>query len=133
MHMKVVLLALVLLCAGRAGATRLLAFYEARPAGTPPTIDGVFDDTCWARAPTASTYFKYWVPDPIPGELDTAFQMLYDERGIYLAITNYEEDIDISGCISWSGSDGTLTLRVRGTGTCTYGIDYFLFDNVCLY
>lgn len=94
MHLKSLLVLIPVILAQTATAARLLAFYEVRPVDRPPAIDGVFDDACWQGIDAASTYFKYWVPDPVPGQLETEFRMVYDDRGIYLAIANYEEEIE---------------------------------------
>ena len=95
MHLKPLLVLIPLIMAQTATAARLLAFYEVQPVDDrPPVIDGVFDDACWQEVPVASTYFKYWVPEPVPGQLDTEFRMIYGERGIYLAITNFEDNIE---------------------------------------
>lgn len=70
---------------------RTLAVYPVQPTDHPPQIDGSIDDPCWAAAPPANVYYEYNKPHPGPGVLPTEFRMLYDARGIYLAIINHEE------------------------------------------
>lgn len=53
-------------------------------------IDGRLDEAAWAQAPVHSAYYQYFVPNPPPGKLKTEHRLLYDERGLYLAITNFD-------------------------------------------
>ncbi len=55
-----------------------------------PKLDGKLDDPCWKNTPAHTRYYEYFKPNPKPGVLRTECRFLYDSRGIYLGITNYE-------------------------------------------
>lgn len=76
------------------GSMRKLAFYEVHQATAAPNADGMLPDAAWKEANSAGTYYEYWKSSPGLGELKTEFRMLYDERGIYLKLTNYETQLD---------------------------------------
>ncbi len=73
---------------------RTISLYVVKPAESPPVIDGYTDEGIWKTADVATDSYRYWHPDPPPGELNTEWRMLYDERGLYLSIKNYDEHID---------------------------------------
>ncbi len=90
-------LLLAILIAGSSAAlaqTRSIAFYVARPVETAPVIDGKLDEACWQQADLATTYYEYWKPNPARGVLNTAMQIAYSERGLYIGITNFDEELD---------------------------------------
>jgi hypothetical protein len=76
-----------------AAQTRELSFYEIRPTAAAPVIDGKLDEECWRTANRHSAYYEYFKPNPGPGALKTEFRMVYDARGLYLAVINYENRI----------------------------------------
>jgi Carbohydrate family 9 binding domain-like len=76
------------------GNMKLLSFYTANYTSKAPSINGKLDDACWEKAQVYNTYYVYFKPNPIPGKLKTEFRMLYDSKGIYLAIVNYEKNLD---------------------------------------
>lgn len=76
------------------GNMKLLSFYTAKYSSKAPSINGRLDDACWNDAQVYKTYYVYHKPNPIPGKLKTEFRMLYDDRGIYLAVVNYEKNLD---------------------------------------
>lgn len=73
---------------------RKLAFYGVQRTSCTATADGTLADDCWAQVPAATTYYEYWKPNPAIGALKGEFRMLYDDRGIYLKITNYDDHLD---------------------------------------
>ncbi len=88
----VMLLAVLAAAAAQAGAPRTVVFYEVKPVlQSPPRIDGKLDDPCWADANRARTYYEYFKANPGPGKIRTEFRMLYNDKGIYLAIINYDK------------------------------------------
>ena len=84
----------VVMCAGPARAVEILANYNVIPTETAPVIDGKLDEPCWKAAETCDTYYKYLAQTPIKGDPETAFKMVYDSKGIYLGIINYEKFMD---------------------------------------
>jgi hypothetical protein len=72
----------------------ILANYNVIPTETAPIIDGKLDEPCWQAAETCDTYYKYLAQTPIKGDPETAFKMVYDSKGVYLAIINYEKFMD---------------------------------------
>ena len=94
MRMLMAICALLASLAIPAKAVEVLAYYDVRPAAQPPSIDGKLDDPCWVSAGTASVYYKYNNPTPVKGSIDTSFKMLYDAKGVYLGITNYDKNPD---------------------------------------
>ncbi len=92
--MQRAILALLALAGSLTAQFRVLSFYEAPLASAAPQIDGRLDEACWAQAPAHASYYKYFVPNPPPGELRAEHRLLHDERGLYVAIINYEEHPD---------------------------------------
>ncbi len=88
-----VLLFATLVCGVSAFASETLrevAFDDAAFTSSAPKMDGKLDDPCWKNAPVHTRYYEYFKPNPKPGELRTECRFLYDSRGLYLGITNYE-------------------------------------------
>ena len=71
-----------------------VSFYECLRCAQPPTIDGKLDDPCWQNLPLMDQFFKYWTPSPEPPPLQTAARLCYDDRGLYMGITMYEDQLD---------------------------------------
>jgi len=57
-------------------------------------IDGRLDDACYAALPVMDQFYKYWSPSPLPPPLRTAARLCYDDRGLYMGITMFEEQLD---------------------------------------
>ncbi len=73
---------------------RKLAFYAVEKTSCAPSSDDRLADECWAKAPAATTYYEYWKADPAPGKLKSEFRMLYDARGIYVKVVNFDEQME---------------------------------------
>ncbi|MCM8804074.1 MAG: hypothetical protein NC833_02330 [Candidatus Omnitrophica bacterium] len=73
---------------------RTIIFYKVSYVEVPPEIDGVLDEDCWQKTDSAVVFYEYWKPEPGPGELRTEFKMLYNKKGVYLGIKNYDEYVD---------------------------------------
>lgn len=73
---------------------KTLSFYGVRKIAKAPVVNGILDDPVWKKTPSYSDYYVYFKPEAIPSPLKTSFQMVYDEKGIYLAIINYENHLD---------------------------------------
>jgi len=73
---------------------KLLSFYTANYSKESPSINGKINDSCWEKAHIYSTYYVYFKPNPGPGKLKTSLRMLWNERGLFIAIVNYEKNID---------------------------------------
>jgi hypothetical protein len=73
---------------------RKLAFYAVQQTSCTASADGRLADECWAQAPVASHFYEYWKLNPAPSPVKTSFQMLYDDRGLYLKITNVDDHLD---------------------------------------
>ena len=83
------LLILTMLSAG----VREISFYCPAPAKTPPVIDGKLDDPCWREAAEYTASYEYFKSNPGPGKLRNSFRIVYDRRGLYLAIIHYEPNV----------------------------------------
>lgn len=93
-YLRRVFPALLIIALPLAAQIRNLSFYEVRPAKSAPVLDGQLDDEAWRGLPEHSAYYEYAKPEPGPGKLKTSFKMTYDERGLYVGIINYEENMD---------------------------------------
>lgn len=71
---------------------RELAFHVVHPVSERPVIDGALDDECWKKAQCHDAYYEYFKEDAkrIPKELRTESRLLYDAKGVYLGVRNYE-------------------------------------------
>ena len=72
---------------------RELSFYEVRPNTGEITIDGKLNEPVWNQIPVHQNYYVYWVNNPGPGALKTTYRMVYDKKGLYMAIVNYDDNI----------------------------------------
>lgn len=97
-----------MLAATSAPGQEILAYYNVTPVSTAPVIDGKLDEPCWQAAETSDIYYKYLAQTPVKGELETAFKMVYDAKGIYLGISNYEKNLDKVKAKAMARDDGNL-------------------------
>lgn len=72
---------------------RELSFYEVRPLSGEITIDGKLDEPIWHKIPVHQNYYQYWVNNPGPGALKTTYRMVYDDKGLYMAVVNYDDNM----------------------------------------
>ena len=74
------------------GATDLreLTFQVAVPCETAPVVDGAMDDACWAKAPAHTTYYQYYVANPPATNGYADCRIVYDQKGLYMAVRNPE-------------------------------------------
>lgn len=72
----------------------LLSFYTVDYSVVSPMIDGNLDDSCWETAAIYSTYYVYFKTVPEPGALKTELRMLWNEKGLYLGVINYDEHVE---------------------------------------
>lgn len=91
MKKRYAFLVVVLLTVTLRAQMRAVSFYAVPPVRSEIQIDGRLDEAAWGQAPVHSAYYQYFVPNPPPGKLKTEHRLLYDERGLYLAITNFDE------------------------------------------
>jgi len=59
-----------------------------------PKIDGVLDDEVWQHAPVASGFYQRDPEEGIPASEETAFQIVYDDEALYIAILCYDSEPD---------------------------------------
>ncbi len=78
----------------RAEPMRIVSFYEVRQTAKAPVFSGRMDDPVWETAARAVDYYEYFKVNPGPGALRTEFRMLFDDKGIYLGIINYDSNLD---------------------------------------
>lgn len=76
------------------GEMKLLSFYTANHSTQSPKITGTLDDPCWKKAQVYNSYYVYWKPNPGPGKLKTSLRMLWNEKGLFIGITNYDKNMD---------------------------------------
>lgn len=67
---------------------RSAAFIAAIRCERAPVIDGKLDDPAWQAAVPVRIFYEYVKPQPGPGALKSEARMLYDEKGVYLAVVN---------------------------------------------
>lgn len=72
-----------------------LSFYAVHPLKTPITLDGRLTDAGWRDIPAHTAYYEYFKTNPKPSPLKTEFRMAYDEKGIYLGVTNHGDSSKI--------------------------------------
>jgi len=59
--------------------------YMCRYTGTPPLIDGILDDTCWASADVATDFVPRGAERTEPATPQTAVRFCYDSSALYVA------------------------------------------------
>jgi Carbohydrate family 9 binding domain-like len=70
-----------------------LAFYTVNHSADSPAVDGKLNDGCWSNAAVYSTYYVYYKPNPKRGKLKSELRMLWNERGLYVGITNFDDNM----------------------------------------
>lgn len=85
---------LVFVYPAKAEPMRIVSFYEVRQTAKAPVFSGLMDDPVWETANRNIDYYEYFKPNPGPGTTRTEFRMLYDDKGIYLGIINYDSNLD---------------------------------------
>ena len=88
-----------LLHAALSAQMKELSFYEVRPKTGEIIIDGKISKEEWQNVPVHSDYYEYYKDNPRPGALKTTFQMVYDDKGIYMAVVNFDDNGILSGII----------------------------------
>lgn len=79
---------------------RKLAFYAVERTDCKPDSNDRLADSCWDKASVAATYYEYWKANPALGQLKSELRLLYDERGIYVQVINFDDNIaDIRAAI----------------------------------
>jgi len=90
---RLLLAGLVLLPVMLPAQMRELSFYEVRPRTKPIVIDGKIDKDEWKGVLVHDSYYEYWIGNPGPGALKTELRLAYDQIGLYMAVTNYDDNI----------------------------------------
>ena len=78
---------------GYGGGMNLLSFYTVNYSVQSPVINGKIDDSCWNTAGIYSTYYVYNKTVSEPGKLKTQLRMLWNEKGLFLGIINYDKNM----------------------------------------
>jgi len=78
---------------GRAAEPTIVSVYECRKCEAPPKIDGRLDDATWKELPAMEDFFQYWKATPQPPPLRTAARLCYDNAGLYMGVTLFEERV----------------------------------------
>lgn len=89
---------------------RQLAFYEVIPVDGKADVSGRLPEAVWEKIPRSDISYMYWKAEPVPGVLKSSFQMAYDKEGVYLRVTNYEDQMDkLRATISKRGNPNLWT------------------------
>ena len=74
---------------------REVSFYTASPVkGAAPVIDGDLGDECWKGAEKIGKYYQYVYfanPKRVDGEIPTEAYLLYDDKGVYCGVRNWDD------------------------------------------
>ncbi|OIP07571.1 MAG: hypothetical protein COZ06_24945 [Armatimonadetes bacterium CG_4_10_14_3_um_filter_66_18] len=71
-----------------------VSFYECLRCAKAPVVDGKLDDPCWQSLPAMDQFYQYWTPVAKPPPLKTAARLCFDDRGLYMGLTLYEDRLD---------------------------------------
>jgi hypothetical protein len=85
-------LGVILLSSKAAAEINTPVFYKVAGTNNPPSIDGVFSDSCWSNAEWI-TGFKRLPSGSGSPEEQTRFAALYDDKYIYLAVECHESQV----------------------------------------
>lgn len=66
-------------------------YYTQRLKASPPRIDGLLDDECWAEGVWAGNYRQQIPQEGAPPSRETELKILYDEDNIYVAIKVHDD------------------------------------------
>jgi len=69
---------------------RAVEFYAAFPLSVAPCVDGILDDSAWNSLPAHNLYYDCADGLARSSQLKCSFQLGYTQRGIYVAVVNYE-------------------------------------------
>ena len=67
---------------------------QAHRTATPPTIDGVLDETIWQRVPPVTDFRQRTPVDGAPASERTEFRVAFDENAIYFAVVAHDSEPD---------------------------------------
>ena len=73
---------------------RDVSLYLVQPVAERPVIDGELNDAAWAALPKHTAYYVYFKAEPGRSPLISSFAMCYDDKGVYLAIENFDDNIN---------------------------------------
>jgi hypothetical protein len=76
------------------GKDKVKASIDVTRADSPPKINGILDDECWAIASIASNFLQY---DPYHGKLprfNTEIRLAYDDDAIYIGAFMHDSNPD---------------------------------------
>ena len=72
---------------------RELSFMTAMPAKSPLVIDGALSEDAWRSGVANKNYYKYIDPKGTRHtDFDTRCTILFDEKGLYTGVVNYQSD-----------------------------------------
>ena len=92
MKIRMILSASLLVLSLLGAPMREISLCEAYPAKPAPVIDGRLDEPVWKKAPAYSTYYDFSAPHRKNPALKTELRLLFNEKGIYVGIVNFEPE-----------------------------------------
>lgn len=106
---------------------RILPLHFAVRAGKSPTLDGSLEDPAWSQAPAFSAYRLLYGDKP----QKTSLRIIYDHKGIYFGVKNYEDKTDKlkvtvrsrNGGHVWEDDSAEFYVDTTGTGAAMYKFD----------
>jgi len=126
---------LLLILTTLSAAMREISFYSPVPAKIPPVIDGKLDDPCWRDAAECTASYEYFKSNPGPGKLRNSFRIVYDNRGLYLAVIHYEPNTkairknitnrDNPGLWTDDCAEFYIDPQAQGIGFCKFTVNAF--------
>ena len=122
---------LFLAAAIQAAPLRELSVQYAMRTDKPPTLDGDLSDPCWQKAPEFTRYRNGMGAN----HQKTSLRILWDDRGLYFGVKNYEKSLDKlkadiktrDGGHIWADDSGEFYIDP----TCT-GYSMFKFEINCV-
>lgn len=90
--MRVIGWCLLAISAAAAQDSYPILVYPVPRAASPPVLDGVLGDPCWAEAPVTSGFTWYNKHEPVP--VQTTVRWVYDDEALYLGVWCDEPLID---------------------------------------
>lgn len=111
---------------------RELAINFALKAKQTPTLDGKLDEACWKQVPEFTRYRVRTKKLPKGKHAQkTSLKILWDNRGIYFGVTNYEKNLEILKANARTRNDGYVwaddSSEFYLDPTCT-GYTHFKFN-----
>lgn len=74
--------------------SEIISFYQVKFVNEDAKIDGMLDEDCWKKVDFTESFYAYLSKKPVPPQVKTSFGIFYNQKGLYIGIINYDENVE---------------------------------------